>query len=170
MIVPVRIRTCPPGLEEREVVSFRTSTWLCTPYMLAGGDGTVKSEEMDWGHHVAAQHPHLFSSSSGAYSVPGIMHFSRSALEQDREIPGEREQVSLTQACEVTHPTWWDISLQIPVDDTLPTCDGAWCSQRRNTLMCKEQGNGYLPRFPYPYSTGCLGKGPQSGLWGNRPY
>lgn len=169
MMVPARIRTGPPGLEERKVGCFRTSTWLCTPCVLARGGSAVGREEMDWGHDVAAQDPHLFPSSKGACSVPGIMHFSRSALEQDHEIPAQREQFPLTQAGEVTHPSWWDILLQIPVDATLPTCDGL-SVLGHNTLIGTEQDNGSLPPLPHLYGVGCLGQGPQSGIGGNRPY
>lgn len=38
------------------------------------------------------------------------MHFNKSALQQDHEIPAEIEQFPLTQGCEATPPSWWDIS------------------------------------------------------------
>lgn len=34
----------------------------------------------------------------------------------------------------------------------------------------KSEGNGYLPRFLYLYRVNYLGRGAQSGIWGNRPY
>lgn len=63
------------------------------------------SEEMDGGQDVPAQDPHLFPSPNGIHSVPG-MHFDKSALQQDHEIPAEIEQFPLTQGCEATPPSW----------------------------------------------------------------
>ena len=40
-------RMYPPGLEEREVGSFRNLTGLCIPYMLAMGGSTVRHGEKD---------------------------------------------------------------------------------------------------------------------------
>lgn len=47
-IMPVGNRTCPPGLEEREVSSLRNLTWFYIPSMLARGGSAVRLEEMDW--------------------------------------------------------------------------------------------------------------------------
>ena len=49
MTLALEKRLCPLGLEERGAGSFRTVTWLYTPRMLAGGDSTVRHEEMDRG-------------------------------------------------------------------------------------------------------------------------
>ena len=64
---------------------------------------------MDGGQDVPAQDPHLFPSPNGIHSVPGV-HFNKSPLQQHHEIPAEIEQFPLTQGCEATPPSWWDIS------------------------------------------------------------
>lgn len=43
------------------------------------------------------------------------------AVEQD---PSRDWVVPLTQGCEVTHPSWQDVPLQIPIDNSLPVGDG----------------------------------------------
>lgn len=35
LIILVENRTCPPGLEEREIGSFKNLSWFCIPSMLA---------------------------------------------------------------------------------------------------------------------------------------
>lgn len=49
MIAPVENRIYPPGLEEREVGSFRNLTLLFIPYSLAGGSNTIRMGRWTWG-------------------------------------------------------------------------------------------------------------------------
>lgn len=72
MILPVEKRVCPPGIEERGPGSFRNMTWLYIPCMLAGGDSTVRREEMDWGPDTGVQEAFLLLSFNSARSIPGI--------------------------------------------------------------------------------------------------
>lgn len=44
---------------------------------------------MDWGWDRPNQDPHLLTSVNGVCSVPGIVHFKRSGLQQDNRIPKE---------------------------------------------------------------------------------
>ena len=44
MIALVEDRSRTPGLEKREMGSFRNLTWLCKPYMLARGGCAVRRE------------------------------------------------------------------------------------------------------------------------------
>lgn len=116
---------CPPGSEEMEFGSFRELTWLFIPYMLAGGDSTVRCEEMAGGWNMPDQDPHLLCSFNGACSILGGMCFSRSSLQQDNRIPREIESFLFTQGCKVTHPSQWNVPLQILVDNAFDRCDGA---------------------------------------------
>lgn len=45
MIIPVRNRTCSPGLEVRKVGSFRNLTSLYILYMLAGRESIVRHKK-----------------------------------------------------------------------------------------------------------------------------
>lgn len=47
MVLSVENRTSPPGLEKREVDSFRNLTQLYIPSLLAKGDITVRHEKVD---------------------------------------------------------------------------------------------------------------------------
>lgn len=49
MILSVENRTSLPGLEKREVDSFRKFTQLYIPSLLAKEDSTVRHEKVDWG-------------------------------------------------------------------------------------------------------------------------
>ena len=60
MIALVEDRSRTPGLEKREMGSFRNLTWLCKPYMLARGGCAVRREEMDQGKDMADQTYFLF--------------------------------------------------------------------------------------------------------------
>lgn len=52
----------------------------------------------------------------------------------------------------------WDIPLQIPVDNFFPGYDKFWCPQQHSILIHGE--NGGNDSFPYFYSIGYLGRGP----------
>lgn len=86
MVVLVENRMCPPSLEERAVGSFRTQICLCIPHMLAGKSSTIRLQEMDWGWVITDQAPHLLSSFNSADSIPSIMYFHMSSLQQDNRI------------------------------------------------------------------------------------
>lgn len=64
----------PLSLEE--IGSFRNSTRLYIPYMLARNRGTVRDKEMDWEQDVLDQAPHFLSSFNDACFNPGIVHFN----------------------------------------------------------------------------------------------
>ena len=59
--------------------------------MLAGEGSTVRSEEMEWGQDMPDQDPHRLTSFSDASSIPRIVHFNRSGLQQDDGISVETE-------------------------------------------------------------------------------
>ena len=89
MIVPVENRMCPSGLEEREVGSFRNLTWLCILHMLVREGSMIKHEEMVWEWDMPNQDPIYSPSFNGARSMPGIVYFERSSLQQNNVIPVE---------------------------------------------------------------------------------
>ena len=76
MIIPVENKMCSPGLEEREVGSFRNLTQLYIPYMLAKGSSTVRHEEIQWWWEILDQNPSL----GDTCSIPCIVHFNRFSL------------------------------------------------------------------------------------------
>lgn len=53
MIEPVGNRMCSPGLEEMEADSFRNTTSLYTPYILAGGGSILRHKKMNCGERSA---------------------------------------------------------------------------------------------------------------------
>lgn len=88
MIESVKNRECPSGPEEREGGHFSNLTLLCLWYLLAGGGNTSRYEEMGWGQDMPDQNSHL-SFFRGVYYISGIVHFNRSELKQENEIPVE---------------------------------------------------------------------------------
>lgn len=81
---------CPSDLEEREVDRFRNLTWLYISCIFTGGGSAVRHEEVDWGQGMPGQDPYLLSF-RGAHSIPGIVSFNRSILQQDDRISVETE-------------------------------------------------------------------------------
>lgn len=102
------------------------------PYVLAGEGSAVRHMEMNCGWDMLGQDSHLLPSFSGVYSIPSIVHFLRSGSQW------RCEQFLLTQGCRVTHPSWYNVLLQIPVDNAFPRCDVAWCSQHHSMLILLE--------------------------------
>lgn len=100
-IVPMRNRTCPFDLVEKEVDSFRNLTWLRISHMVTRGDSTVRHEEMRMGC-VSLEFP-SFPSFNGACSISGIMHFKGYSFQQDNGIPMEIRDAAW---CFQQHCTW----------------------------------------------------------------
>lgn len=78
MIIPMRNRICPYGLEEKEADSSRNLTWLYILYILTRGGSIVRDEEMGMGYARLEFPP--FLSFNGACSISGIMHYNISSL------------------------------------------------------------------------------------------
>lgn len=79
MILPMRIRIYPYGLEEKVVDGFRNLIWLYISYMSTRGASTVRHEEMAMGYARPEFPP--FPSFNGACFISGIMCFNRSDLQ-----------------------------------------------------------------------------------------
>lgn len=58
---------------------------------------------------MPGQDSHLVPSFSDMWSIPGIVCFQRSSLQQDNGVLVETGYFSLTQESEVTHPSQRDI-------------------------------------------------------------
>ena len=152
--------------------SFRNMTGLYIPFMLAQGGSTVRSEEIDWWRKT----PDLRPPSSPLFQWC-VFHCRHSAFQQVQLAPGNRtpvqtEQFHLTYEYEVTHPSQEDISLQIPVENSFPQCNGVWRFQQHIMWIYSEsQGNGCFQQLLYLYSIiRGLRRSPQAGIQGNRPY
>ena len=69
---------------------------------------------------------------------------------------GSQWRLLLNQGCRATHPSQWVVPWQIPVDETSPRLDGAWCSQLHCGLIHSESpGSVCLPPFPHVYRIRC---------------
>lgn len=85
------------------------------------------------------QGPYVLPSLTGAYFISFI-----SSLQEDNRIPGEIEYFPITWGVKY-HAPHWDILLQIPKDNSFPSCDGAWHSQQHSALTHGEsRGTGFL--------------------------
>ena len=81
LIVPVENRTCSPGLEEKEIGSFRSLTWFCKPCMLAWPEEAALSGMKRWtGWGMPDQDPNPFPSFHGKCSSPAIVDFNSYSL------------------------------------------------------------------------------------------
>lgn len=130
------------------------------------GRQLVRHEEIQWGWDIPDQDFHLLPSFNGVCFIPCIVHFNKSSLQMDKGIPVEIEWLPLTQVYSVSHLSWWNVLLQIPVDNAFPRCDGSWCSQWHSTLFHGEsQGNGCLLQLPYLYIPSWCWVSPQGSLF-----
>lgn len=126
--------------------SFRNLAWLCMPYMLARGAALYGMRRR---------------------TGDGICQTSTPLSPLSM---AKTEQVLLTQGRRVTHPSQQDISLQIPVN-SFPRCHGTWCPLQHSMLIHGESwGNGCFLLLTHLEHNRCLGRGPQPGIWDNRPY
>lgn len=160
-MVPVEKRTGPPGLQEREVGSFRTLTQLCWPYMLTGKaavSGVRDGPEV--GYVKAGPRPPPRSPLSMVHAP------IRAQLAAGQRGPGGD---ALPQGQGATLLSWWDVPLQIPAHDARPGLEGAGCSQQPTTLI---RGVRALlpPDTSIFYGVAGLGRGPRTGTWGHSPY
>lgn len=85
------------------------------------------------------QDSHFLPCFSDVCSILSIVHGRGSGLQQDNGVPVEIEQLHLSQGYKVTYLSWWDVTLQILVDNAFPGCDGAWCSHEHSMLITVSQ-------------------------------
>ena len=159
-MVLVEKRTGPPGLQEREVGSFRTLTQLCRPYMLAGKAAVSGVRDGPGVRYVKAGPPPPRSPLSIAHAP------IRAQLAAGQWGPGGDP---LPQGQGATLLSWWDVPLQIPAHDARPGLEGAGCSQQHSTVI---RGVRALlpPDTSVLYGVEGLGRGPRSGTCAHGPY
>ena len=71
-------------------------------------------------------------------------------MQQDISIPVENESFLLIQGCKVTHPSWWDVPLQIPLQTPFPGVMGLGVL---SSIACRStvRGKWLSPAISIPY-------------------
>lgn len=112
------------------------------------------------------------SSFNGVCSILGIMCFNSAGAAYRRTMGC---QGRLSSSPNPRAPSNSPIPAGRPIANSSRYCPShlwwrlvLWVAQHIGP--CESRGNGFFLQFPYLYRFGYLGRGPQSVIWGNRPY
>lgn len=135
--------------------------------LLVKGSSTVQCEEM-YQMAYTRPGPHLLPSFTGTFSIPDMVCFNRSNMQQENGIPVENEQFPLNQWCKVTpHPgemSHCKFQSMMPFPGVMELGVLSSITPMRIRTMAISQN------FYIVYSIGHFGRCSQSDIQSNRAY